>query len=128
MTSTKTTILTAVLLLGSFMGATQAANLKAAPVKPSSPGVIAAPGGGATEDPLLQERSREIRQLQHRFHRGLQEGRWHHVGCPGLGWAYLLHALLIPSQVRPLRRPLASHGCHPENPASAGFSASGKAF
>ena len=44
------TVLTAVLLLGSFMGATQAANLKAAPVKPSAPGAIAAPSGGATED------------------------------------------------------------------------------
>ncbi|MEI8717778.1 hypothetical protein [Mesorhizobium sp. ISC11] len=50
MTNTKITMLTAVLLLGSFMGATQAATLKAAPVKPSSPGVIAAPSGGATED------------------------------------------------------------------------------
>jgi len=47
MTNTKTTILTAVLLLGSFMGATQAATLKSAPVKPSAPGVIAAPSGGA---------------------------------------------------------------------------------
>ena len=50
MTNTKTTLLTAVLLLGSFMGATQAASLKAAPVKPSTPGVITAPSGGATED------------------------------------------------------------------------------
>lgn len=50
MINTKLTMLTAVLLLGSFMGATQAATLKAAPVKPSVPGVITAPGGGATED------------------------------------------------------------------------------
>ncbi|MEO5759705.1 MAG: hypothetical protein ABIQ51_22950 [Mesorhizobium sp.] len=50
MTNANITMLTAVLLLGSFMGATQAASLKAAPVKPSSPGVITAPSGGATED------------------------------------------------------------------------------
>jgi hypothetical protein len=50
MTGTKITMLTAVLLLGSFMGATQAASLKAAPVKPSNPGVITAPSGGATKD------------------------------------------------------------------------------
>ena len=50
MTNTKITMLTAVLLLGSFMGATQATTLKAAPVKPSAPGVITAPSGGATED------------------------------------------------------------------------------
>ena len=51
MTNAKTTILTAMIVLGSLMGGANALTLKAAPAKPTAPGSIAAPAvPGATED------------------------------------------------------------------------------